>query len=186
MDNAERTYSKSEIRERRRKLEQTLALQQRQLAALAKMDEAADELDQVERELAELADEEPLTAGQPAPDLPSDDLSPYDPGTTGGRSEAILKSRPLTWLNVREVLSESAGRGWTSGDELARMSYRAALRRLAHNNDHIERDESGITHLYRWVPGQDDEQAALTLAPVMHANGSGYAQAAAQGGESDG
>lgn len=176
MDSDERTYSKSEIRERRRELSQLVALQQRHLDALAKMDEAADELEQVEREIAALTSGE-TQAGQPDPVVPS------DPATTGTRSLAILKTHPGTWLHVRNVLGESAERGWTSGDEHARQSYRAALRRLARHNDQVERDESGITHFYRWVPGRDDEQQALNVDPVMHVNGSGYP--VHQGGQGD-
>jgi len=172
MDNDERTYSKSEIRERRREVSQLLALQQRQLDALAKMDEAADELEEVEREIAALTRRE-ARAEQSGPAVPP------EPATTGERGLTILQAQPDIWLTTRQVLAEMAMRGWAAEDDHARQALRASLRRLARRNDQVERDDDGMTHSYRWVSRQDGQQVQ---APAAHLNG----HPAHQGGLSDG
>lgn len=143
----ERVYSKTDIRERRRELSQLVALQQRQLAALAKMDEAADELDLVEREMAELA------SGGAGPE-PAE-TAPAEPEMTGERAVAILRDdHPNAWCDGRGILERFQIRGWV-GDkdpEHVLQSLRHSLRRLALHHPHIERrTEKGGRHYYRYV-----------------------------------
>jgi len=149
----ERTYSKSEIRERRRELSQRLALQQRQLDALAKMDEAAEELEQVEREMATLA------RGGTEPEQPAD-AAPPEPQMTGERAVAIMRDdHPDTWLPARDVLVGMVKRGWSKDKDtdLALQSLRHSLRRLALHNDHVERKTDGTKHFYRYVTSLDSD-----------------------------
>jgi hypothetical protein len=173
MDNDGRTFSTSEIRERRRRLEQQVALQQRQLEALAKMDEAAAELEQAERDM------EALSHGGSPPQQPADGTVHLDPEpqATGERSVKILKDQAGTWFEPREIMAEMDRRGWLNTDpHLAIGRLRHSLRRLADNNPRVERDQSGATYRYRWRT--DTEDRALT--PVPHANGTAYP--ALQGG----
>ena len=170
----ERTYSKSEIREKRRELSQRLALQQRQLDALAKMDEAADELEQVEREMAALA------RGGTEPEQPAD-AAPPEPQMRGERAVAIIRDdHPDTWLPARDVLAGMVKRGWSQDDDHALQSLRHSLRRLAIHNDHVERKADGTRYLYRYVTRSDSD------APVPSAPMNGVAVPAYQGGLSDG
>jgi hypothetical protein len=164
MDSSERTYSKSEIRERRRELSQRLALQQRQLDALAKMDEAADELDQVEREM------EALSRGETNTDQLAETV-PREPLGIGKRTLMILKDQPDTWLGVREVYAEWAKRGWMDGDEhLVMQRLRHCLPRLVNSNEHVERDDRGVTHLYRYRSHLE----GYAPAPVPFTNGTAH------------
>lgn len=170
----ERTYSKSEIRERRVALQQRLTLQQRQLDALAKMDEAADELEQVEREM------EALDRGGAQPEQPAE-AAPPEPHFIGERSLTILMDRADTWLIPRDVLTDMEKRGWIDTDtNHAMQRLRHALRRLADSNPNVERDESGTTYRYRWRSGID----GYAPTAVSHANGVAYP--ALQRGLSDG
>jgi len=174
MDSDERTYSKSEIREKRRVLSQMLALQQRQLDALAKMDEAADELDQVEREMAALA------RGATDPDRPAD-AAPAEPEMTGERAVAVMRDdHPNLWCDGRGILGDFTTRGWV-GDkdpELVLQSLRHSLWRLALHNSHVQRKTENGKHYYRYVLEPD------ALVPVTQVNGA--ARPALQREPSDG
>lgn len=148
MNDDERTFSKSEIRERRREVSQLLALRQRQLDALAKMADAADELEQVEREIAA------LTAGERRLGQPAEIVS-REPVTTGQRALTVLKNHPDAWLAVRDVLAGMIERGWVAPErpedtDLALQTLRHSLRRLALRHDDVERDESGPAFTYRY------------------------------------
>ncbi len=162
----ERSYSKSEIRERRVALQQRLTLQQRQLDALAKMDEAADELEQVEREM------EALDRGGAQPEQPAEATPPDEPHAIGERSQKILMDRAGTWLVPRAILADMEGRGWVDTDDTnkAMQRLRHALRRLADSNPNVERDETGATYRYRWRSDID----GYAPAAVSHANGVAY------------
>ncbi len=144
----ERVYSKSDIRERRRELSQLVELQQRQLAALAKMDEAAEELDQVEREMAA------LTSRSAEPEQP-EEVGPAEPEMTGERAVAILRDdHPNAWCDGRGILEGFAMHGWVGhrDPELVLQSLRHSLRRLAESHPYIERrTEKGGRHYYRYV-----------------------------------
>jgi hypothetical protein len=161
MESDERTYSKSEIRERRRAATQLLALQQRQLDALAKMDDAADELEQVEREM------EALSRDGVQPEQSAETV-PAEPQAIGERALVILMDRPDAWLGARDVLAGMDRRGWVDTDtEHALQRLRHSLRRLALRSPSVERNESGTTFLYRYVSPPDSE----ARAPVSHVNG---------------
>ena len=167
MDGDDRTYSTSEIRERRRELSQLVALQQRQLAAFAKMDEAAEELAQVEREIAALERGEAEPPEQPA------DITPDEPQMTGERAVVILRDdHPDEWCDGRSVLDGFGRHGWI-GDrnpDLLIQSLRHSLRRLADNHPHIERKTVNAKHLYRYVTQLDSD----ALIPVAHINGAAH------------
>jgi hypothetical protein len=167
MDNDERTFRTSEIREQRRRLEQRLALQQRELDALAKMDEAAAELEQVEREM------EALSRGDAEPQQPAEAVhTDSEPNATGERSAKILKDKAGTWLVPREIMAEMDKRGWVDGPpDLVIGRLRHSLRRLADNHPNIERDESDTTYRYRWRADTEDDSAP---ALVPYANGVAY------------
>jgi hypothetical protein len=159
----ERVFSKTDIRERRRELSQLVALQQRQLAALAKMDEAADELDQVEREMAELA------SGGTTPEQGAEP-APAEPEMTGDRAVAILRDdHPNAWCDGRGILEGFARHDWI-GDrdpEHVLQSLRHSLRRLAISHPHIERrTEKGGRHYYRYVI-----KSASVPVPTVKING---------------
>lgn len=173
MDNDERTFRTSEIREQRRLLEQRLALQQRQLEALAKMDEAAAELEQVERDM------EALSRGDAGPQQPAEAVQPDpEPYATGERSVKILKDQAGRWLAPREIMAEMERRGWADGPpDLIIGRLRHSLRRLGDKHPNIERDETGQTYHYRWRPDTEDGPAS---ALVPYANGAAYR--APQGG----
>lgn len=181
----ERTYSKSEIRERRRELSQLLALQQRQLDALAKMDEAADELDQVEREMAALA------SGGTQPEQ-SSETEPAEPQMTGERALTIMRDdQPDTWLAARRVLEGMDMRGWVGDKDpvLALQSLRHSLRRLALHNPHVERKTDGSTHYYRYRTSLDSDAQIPVKVNGVSASGvavNGTAHPALHGGLSDG
>ena len=151
-------------------------MQQRQLDALAKMDEAADELEQIEREM------EALDRGGAQPEQPAEATSPDEPHAIGERSQKILMDRAGTWLVPRAILADMDGRGWVDTDDTnkAMQRLRHALRRLADSNPSVERDESGTTYRYRWRPDMD----GYALTPVAPANGAAYP--ALQRGRSDG
>ena len=174
MDSDERTYSKSEIREKRRALSQMLALQQRQLDALAKMDDAADELDQVEREMAALA------RGGTQPDQSSEAATP-EPQMTGERALTIMRDdHPDTRLAARDIMADMVKRGWAEDTDLALQSLRHSLRRLALRNEHVERDDSGVTHYFIYRTRLDsDAQIPVKVNGVS-------AHRALQGGPSHG
>jgi hypothetical protein len=173
MDSTERTYSVSEIREQRRVTAQRLALQQRQLDALAKMDEAADELEQVEREM------EALDRGETQPEHPAEAVS-REPHAIGERSTKILEDHADIWLYPRDILAEMDKRGWMDTDPgHAIQRLRHSLRRLAQNNPQIERDETGTTYRYRYRSRIE----GYALIPVEHPNGT--ARPALQGGRAD-
>jgi len=196
MDHDERTYSKSEIREQRREAEKRLPLEQRRLAALAKIDEAHEELEQVEREL-EALDRERTSPEQPAdaeeleqvereletldrertsPEQPAEADSP-EPTTIGERMLKIMKEHADIWLEPRNVLAELDKRGWMDTDPGHGIQrVRHSLRRLANSNPHVERDESGPTFRYRYVSRPD------TDAPVPIARINGVPHSALQGG----
>jgi hypothetical protein len=185
MDTDERTYSKSEIRERRRELEQLVALQQRQLDALAKMDEAADELDQVEREMADLA------SGGTQPEQ-SSDTEPPEPQMTGERAVTIMREDyPDTWLAARRVLEGMDVRGWVAGKDpaLVLQSLRHSLRRLALHNPNVERKTKGSTHYYRYRTSLDGDALTPVKANAVSASAvavNGTARPALQGVLRDG
>jgi hypothetical protein len=164
----ERTYSKSEIRERRRELSQLVALQQRQLAALAKMDEAADELDQVEREMAALA------SGGTQSEQPADAV-PAEPEMTGERAVAVMRDdHPNVWCDARGIIGDFTARGWI-GDkdpDLVLQSLRHSLRRLALHNPHVERRIEGSKHYYRYVTHSNGE-APVKISDVAVSRVSG-------------
>lgn len=174
MNADERIYSMSEIRERRRATSQMLALQQRQLDALAKMDEAAAELEQVEREM------EALSRGGPQPEQPTEAL-PQEPKTTGERALKILRDdHPDTWLYVRDVLAGMEERGWVDTDRnVAMQRLRHSLPRLVQSNARVERDETDTGHRYRYVSRTD----GYASAAVSRANGAAYP--ALQGRQND-
>lgn len=167
----ERTYTKSEIRERRRVAAQWIALQQRQLDALAKLDEAADELDQVEREMADFA------AGG-ADHEPASDVA--EPQMTGERALLIMReAHPEMWLSARDIMTDMVRRGWSEDTDLALSSLRHSLRRLALRNEHVERKINGPKHFYRYTTRSD------ALIPVTRVSGlavNGKAYPALQGG----
>jgi hypothetical protein len=182
MDTDERTYSMSEIREKRRAAEQLLALQQRQLAALAKIDEGTAELEQVEREM------EALAHGETQPEQP-DEAVPPEPQATGEREPQAIGERTLKilqdhqgiWRAGRDVLADMEKRGWVDTDtDHAMQRLRHSLSRLARSNDQVECNKNGMTYLYRYVPRVDSD----LLVPVPHPNGVAYP--ALQGGPSDG
>ncbi len=188
MDSDERTYSKRDIRVQRREAERRiardekrLALQQRHLTVLAKIDEATEELELIEQEMEALdqpetvktAPAEAVSSDQAAeisqPDVPAVTVSP-EPLTIGERSKAILKEHPGTWLIVRDILAEMSKRGWVDTElEVAMQRLRHSLRRVANNPD-FERDETSTTFRYRYVPRTDGTE----VTPVLHVNGAGY------------
>ena len=173
----ERTYSKTEIREKRRAMEQRLALEQRQLEALIKMDEAADALEQAEREL------KALDSGSLQPERATTEAVQPDPDlrAIGERSAKILEDHAGNWLVPREILAEMDERGWIETDDInkAMQRLRHALKRLA-DNERIERDESGVTNRYRWRPSLD------SYAPVAVSHANGPVHPALYGGRADG
>lgn len=172
----ERTYSKSEIREKRRAMEQRLALEQRQLEALVKMDEAADEFEQAEREL-EALDREGTKPEQPAETTPPDP----EPRAIGERSKTILMDRANIWLEPRDILADMDKRKWVDTDHAhAIQRLRHALRRLAQSDPNVERDESGSTYRYRYVERMDG------YAPTAVSNANGAQYPALQGGRTGG
>jgi hypothetical protein len=155
----ERTYSKSEIRERKLALQRQLDLQQRELDALAKMDEARDALEQVERE------KEALARGDAQPEQPAE-TAHSEPHAIGERSLKILMDHPDTWLIPRGILAEMDKRDWVdTTPELAIQRLRHALRRLAQSNPNVERDETGPTYRYRWRSRMDG-YALATVAQI--------------------
>ncbi len=157
----ERIYSKSEIRERRLALQQRIALQQRQLDALAKMDEAADELEQVEREM------EAQARGETQPDRAAETLHP-EPRAIGERVLAILMDHADTWLAVRDVLADMEKRKWVDTDtNHAMQRLRHCLPRLVRSNEHVECDQDDTTFRYRYRSRIE----GYALTPVSHANG---------------
>lgn len=163
---SERTYSMSEIREQRRVTAQRLALEQRRLDALAKMDDAAAELEQAERELDALRRGE-TQAGEPAQAVPFEP----EPHAIGERSVKIIKDGAGAWLEPRDIFAEMDRRGWVDASEAAVLQrLRHSLRRLADNNPNVERDESRTTFRYRWR--SDMEGYAPTA--VSRANGTAY------------
>ena len=167
MDGADRTYSMSEIREKRRAEAQWLALHQRKLDALAKIDEGTAELEQVEREMEALARGE-AEPKQPAVTAPPDE----DPRTIGERLKKILMERTDAWLEPRDFLAEMDERGWVDTDpDKAIQRVRHSLRRLADGNPGVERDNSGATYRYRWRRDMDGH-APVAVSP---ANGIAYA-----------
>ncbi len=169
----ERMFSKTEIREKRRELSQLVALQQRQLAALAKMDEAADELDQVEREM------DALTRTGNQPELPAD----ADPLMTGLRALKILEDRAGIPHNVQSILDEWMKRGWSPDTEHERVlvlgRLRHSLARLTKSNQHVQRDMTENTYYYTYVESLDSD----ALIPIVKINGA--AHPALQGGRSE-
>jgi hypothetical protein len=161
------TLSMAEIREQRRQAELRLPLEQRELAALAKLEEAAEELQQVRRELAEL-DSEGTPSQLPAEEAehelkaadheeisveePVEVVADEEPSAIGERTTLILKERAGTWLAARPVMAELYARKWMDADEHhAIMRVRHTLRRIAISNPHVECDESGTTKRYRYV-----------------------------------
>jgi len=170
MPTSERTYSKSEIRERRLALQQQITLEQRQLDALAKMDDAADELERVEREIAA------LTSGEAQPEE-TEQADPGAPQTIGARVLAILEEQAGTWLTPREVLAEMDKRGWTETDPAHAIGrLRHSVRRLAQSNAHVERDETSTTYRYRYVVRVEAPAPAVVLQPSLYTTpGNGYA-----------
>lgn len=166
MSTDERTYSMSEIREQRRVTSQRLALEQRRLDALAKMDEAASELEQAEREL------DALRRGETQAEQPAEAVSPEpEPRTIGERSAKILKDHAGTWLEPRDILTEMNEHGWVDTDSgKAIQRLRHSLRRLAQSNPQVDRDESGMTYRYKWRSDMDGYAATA----VSHANGAPY------------
>jgi len=173
----ERTYSMSEIREQRRVTTQRLALEQRRLDALAKMDEAAAELEQAERELEALRRGE-TQAGEPAEAVHGEP----EPHAIGERSAKILEDHADTWLVPRDILAEMDKRGWVDTDTThALQRLRHALRRVAISNPNVERDESGATFRYRYVSSRID---GFAVSAVPQGNGAAYP--ALQRGQSNG
>jgi hypothetical protein len=159
----DRVYSKTQIRARHRELEQLVALQQRQLAALAKMDEAAEELDLVEREMAA------LERRGAEPEQAADAVS-AEPEMTGERAVAVMRDdHPGLWLGARSLLGDFTRRGWIGGKdpELVLQSLRHSLRRLALHNPNVERKTEGGTHYYRYVTNSD----ARVPVPSVKING---------------
>jgi hypothetical protein len=176
MDGAERTYSMTEIREERRVAALLLALQQRRLDALAKIDEGTAELEQADREIEALARGE-AEPKQPAVATPPDE----DPRTIGERLKKILMDRTGIWLEPRDTLAEMDKHGWVDTDpDKAIQRVRHSLRRLADSNPSIERDNSGATYRYRWRRDIDGH------APVAVSSANGMAYPALPGGRTDG
>jgi hypothetical protein len=174
MDSSDRTYRMAEIREERRVAALLLALQQRRLDALAKMDEASDELEQAERELAA------LMRGETQPGQPAETVTP-EPRTIGERTLKILEDHPDAWLTVRDVLTGMDERGWLDTDpKHAMQRLRHCLPRLVRANEHVECDQDDMTHRYRARSRMD----GYALVAVPHANGAAYP--ALQGGHNDG
>jgi hypothetical protein len=165
--------------------EQRLALQQRHLAALGKMAEATEELEQVERELESL-DRGLTPPPQPEPqqlDEPQEGAS--FAGTVslaslsiGERCKLILRDHAGSWLVPREILAEMDERGWVNAEsEIVLQRLRHSLRRIAVNNTEFERDETGTVYRYRYVDRAEDE---ASHPPVPHTNGTGYPSAPQQ------
>lgn len=170
MDN-ERTYSVSEIRERRRATERLVALQQRRLDALAKIDEGTAELEQADREI------EALARGETRPEEPAETLT-SEPQTIGLRVLTILKDHADTWMPGRGVLGGMEERGWMDDDtEKVMQRLRHCLPRLVASNPHVECNKDGTTYLYRYRSRLDSD----LLVPVPHPNGMAYP--ALQGGQ---
>jgi hypothetical protein len=163
------TYGKIEIRdqirEQRRKAAQLAALQQQQLDALTKMDEAATELERVEREIAA------LVRGDSVPETAPETVSPV-PQMTGERAVTILESHHGARLAVRNVVDDWMKRGWSEDtpEERERVTaiLRHALARAARKNAHVRRDERGPTFYYWYVSDAD------ALVPVTKVNGEAH------------
>jgi len=174
MDSDERTYGKTDfrdqIREQRRTASLWVTLRQQELDALAKIDEGAGELEQVQRAMAALA------RGESVAESPTAVIS-LDPQMTGGRALKILESHHGARLAVRNVVDDWMKLGYSEDTEEERKRVTAILRhslaRLAAKNDHVKRDERGPTFYYWYVADTDDS------APVAKANGT--AQPALQG-----
>jgi hypothetical protein len=162
---SERIYSMTEIREERRVAALLLALQQRRLDALAKMDEAADELEQVEREM------EALKRGESQPEQPAS-AETSEPKTIGERVLKVLEDHADTWMTVRDVQLDMAGREWWDADTdttHAMQRLRHCLPRLVRSNDHVEVNQNEMTHLYR---ARSVETYAVVAVPNV--NGATY------------
>lgn len=194
----ERTYGKTEIRGRRLALEQQVALQQRELEVLAKIDDAYAELERIEREKearsrgetrldpqsaepeAVSSEPQPAEPEVPVRAVPSElktsdpqaaEHASAEPQTPGLRAEKILKDQANTWLTPREVLVGLEEHGWVNGDPEAALSrLRHSLRRLAHSHANIQRDESGTTYRYRYVLAVGDQAPTF----LSHANGAAH------------
>lgn len=170
---SERTYSMSEIREKRRTTEQLLALQQRRLDALAKIDEGTAELEQVEREM------EALARGETQPEQ-ADATLHSEPQGIGERALTILKDQADTWLAVRDVLAGMESRRWMDADtEHVMQRLRHCLPRLVRSNEHVQCNKDGTRYFYKYVSRLDSD----LLVAVPQANGAPYP--ALQGGYSD-
>ena len=179
MDTDSMREIRSEIRAQRRQAEMRLPLEQRRLAALAKLDEAHEELELVKREL-EALDCETTSPEQPAEDdpleppglvdgeetsveHPAEVASAEEPNAIGERTLTILKESAGTWLAPRPVLAELYAHNWMDADQYhAIMRVRHTLRRLAISNPHVERDESGPTKRYRYVTPTDGGGGPMT------------------------
>jgi hypothetical protein len=200
----ERTFSKSAIRERRLALQRQLALQQRQLEALAKLDDAADELERVEREIEALSrgetqaePEQPVEAvpGEPQPGEPETVSSGPQPAAPEQPVQAI-PSEPesaeggtaepqTTGPQALEVLKGSANAWLEVRDVLAGMQERGwidtdtgrALSRLRHS---LRRLVHSNPHVERDETDTTFRYRYVTpadsyaLTPVPHANGTAY------------
>jgi hypothetical protein len=189
MDSDELTWSKSEIRQQRREAERRFALgekrrvlEQRHLDVLAKIEEATEELGQILREMEALdqpaetvdVDRAEIVSDGPPPEMtspvpPAETVMP-GPQTIGERAKVIIKEHAGTWLIPREILADMEERGWVDAErEVVMQRLRHSLRRVANNPD-FERDETGTTFRYRYVPRADGN----ALTPVLQANGARY------------
>jgi hypothetical protein len=151
-ETSERIYTRNEIRARLRVAEQLLALEQRKLSALVKMEKAAAEIEYVERAMEALDRGE----GLPEPDTRLA-LATRGPGTAAAPALAVLMGRPGDWLSMRDIL---AGTGRADP-----QSLRHALRRLTERDSRVQRRRSGQMFLYRYVsPSEEGTGSALHVS----------------------
>jgi hypothetical protein len=196
MDGEVGTYSKSRIREQRRDAEEWTALHQRRLAALAKIDEGHEELEQVEREMeararegtspeqpveAERLEQAEMAAGtreNAEPEQPAEAVT-EEPKSISERAKYILMERPGTRYSPRQIADKMYANGWVDADvniEVTLQRLRHSLVRLAARDPDIERDESAITHYY-WYVSRPDSDASVPVARI-----NGVSHQAVQGG----
>ena len=178
--------------------EKRAALHQRRLAALAKIDEGHEELEQVEREIDALdrdvtslkqnveAEKLEQVEGEVAavacenaePEQPAEAVT-EEPKTTGECSKYILMERPGTRHSPRDIAVKMYENGWVGPDvniEVTLQRLRHSLVRLVARDPHFERDESGTTHYY-WYVSRPDSDASVPDASI-----NGVSHSAVQGG----
>jgi hypothetical protein len=146
MNSDDRTFSLNEIRAQHEAAERQAALMQRRAEALRKLTEAAEELELIESQMAS-PDAAPAPEAVPATRA----VASPEPEKTGDRARFILRDRAGQEFTPREMKDEMVARGWSEDTEDARAAIRVALARLARRDPHVERAESGHTHVYRWI-----------------------------------